>query len=77
MALQKLFLALNRNIPNHFISFMKATIKHNDQTIEVDLSKPIDISIPLTNTDENPIAWYIEKTRNRTSCLWRLDWKSI
>ena len=28
---------------------------------KVDLSKPIDISIPLTNTDENPIAWYIEK----------------
>ncbi|MDX6181266.1 cyclase family protein [Flavobacterium sp. Fl-77] len=31
---------------------------HNFQ---IDLSKPIDISIPLTNTDENPIAWYIEK----------------
>jgi hypothetical protein len=28
---------------------------------EVDLSKPIDISISLSNTDENPIAWYIEK----------------
>ncbi|WP_029271704.1 cyclase family protein [Flavobacterium sp. KJJ] len=28
---------------------------------EIDLSKPIDISIPLSNTDENPIAWYIEK----------------
>lgn len=33
--------------------------KIND--FEIDLSKPIDISIPLTNTDENPIAWYIEK----------------
>ncbi|HKO76199.1 MAG TPA: cyclase family protein [Flavobacterium sp.] len=40
---------------------MKTTIEHNNQIIEVDLSKPIDISIPLTNTDENPIAWYIEK----------------
>ncbi|RTY76037.1 cyclase family protein [Flavobacterium sp. RSP46] len=40
---------------------MLATIQHNNQSIEVDLSKPIDISIPLTNTDENPIAWYIEK----------------
>ena len=29
--------------------------------LEVDLSKPFDVSIPLTNTDENPIAWYIEK----------------
>ena len=28
---------------------------------QIDLSKPIDISIPLTNTDANPIAWYIEK----------------
>jgi kynurenine formamidase len=28
---------------------------------EIDLSKPLDISIPLTNTNENPIAWYIEK----------------
>jgi kynurenine formamidase len=28
---------------------------------KIDLSKPIDISIPLTNTDENPIAWYIDK----------------
>lgn len=28
---------------------------------KIDLSEPIDISIPLTNTDENPIAWYIEK----------------
>ncbi len=37
---------------------MKALI---NSTFEIDLSKPIDISIPLTNTDENPIAWYIEK----------------
>lgn len=37
---------------------MKATINN---TYEIDLSKPIDISIPLTNTDANPIAWYIEK----------------
>ncbi|HEY4617886.1 MAG TPA: cyclase family protein [Flavobacterium sp.] len=28
---------------------------------QVDLSKPIDISIPLSNTDSNPIAWYINK----------------
>ncbi|OUL60783.1 cyclase family protein [Flavobacterium sp. AJR] len=37
---------------------MKALI---DNKYQIDLSKPIDISIPLTNTDENPIAWYIEK----------------
>ncbi len=27
----------------------------------IDLSKPIDISLSLSNTDANPIAWYIEK----------------
>ncbi|MDI1317733.1 cyclase family protein [Flavobacterium sp.] len=36
---------------------MIATINN----FQIDLSKPIDISIPLTNTDANPIAWYIEK----------------
>ena len=40
---------------------MLATINHNHETFEVDLSKPLDISIPLSNSDENPIAWYIEK----------------
>ena len=28
---------------------------------QIDLSKPIDISIPLSNTDANPIAWYLDK----------------
>lgn len=37
---------------------MKAIINNS---FEIDLSKPIDISIPLTNTDSNPIAWYLEK----------------
>lgn len=36
---------------------MKAKI----QNFTIDLSKPIDISIPLSNTEKNPIAWYIEK----------------
>ncbi len=36
---------------------MKATINN----YQIDLSKPIDISITLSNTDKNPIAWYIEK----------------
>ena len=40
---------------------MKATIQHNNTTYQVDFSNPIDISIPLTNTDANPIAWYIDK----------------
>lgn len=36
---------------------MKAIINN----FQIDLSKPIDISIPLSNTDANPIAWYLEK----------------
>jgi kynurenine formamidase len=32
-----------------------------DNKYQIDLSKPIDISITLSNTDKNPIAWYIEK----------------
>ena len=40
---------------------MLATIQHNNTNIKIDFSKPIDISIPLTNSEENPIAWYIEK----------------
>lgn len=34
-------------------------IKYKD--FNINLSKPIDISLPLSNTDANPIAWYIEK----------------
>jgi kynurenine formamidase len=30
-------------------------------TYQVDLSKPIDISIPLINSAENPIAWYLDQ----------------
>ena len=37
---------------------MKAQINN---TFKIDLSKPLDIAIPLSNTDTNPIAWYIEK----------------
>ena len=39
---------------------MKATIHHKNQTLSIDLSQPIDISIPLSDT-ENPLAWYLEK----------------
>lgn len=28
---------------------------------KINLAEPIDISIPLSNTDNNPIAWYLEK----------------
>jgi kynurenine formamidase len=31
------------------------------QNFQIDLSKPIDLSIPLSNTNANPIAWYLDK----------------
>lgn len=40
---------------------MKTTIEHNDTTIIVDLSKPLDISIPLRASEENPLAWYLNE----------------
>lgn len=40
---------------------MKITIQHNGAAFSADLSQPIDISIPLSDTDSNPIAWYIDK----------------
>ncbi|MDI9313030.1 MAG: cyclase family protein [Limnohabitans sp.] len=33
----------------------------NTNNLTFDLSQPLDISIPLSNTDQNPIAWYIDK----------------
>ena len=39
---------------------MKATIHHNNHNFTIDFSKPLDISLPLSNTSENPIAWYQE-----------------
>jgi kynurenine formamidase len=40
----------------NFNLIMKAQLN----TITIDFSQPIDISIPLTNNYENPIAWYQE-----------------
>ena len=38
---------------------MKATIQHNNSTFTVDLSKPVDISLPITTDGVNPVAWYL------------------
>jgi len=40
---------------------MKATIDYNTTTFTVDLANPIDISLPLTGSGHNPIAWYLEQ----------------
>jgi len=40
---------------------MKTTIEIRNQTIKVNLSKPLDISIHLQASEENPLAWYQNK----------------
>ena len=40
---------------------MQSQINLNGQSFSVDLSEPIDISIPLSASDKNPIAWYLEQ----------------
>lgn len=38
---------------------MKTSIQINKQVFTVDLSKPLDISIPLVSSNKNPNAWYV------------------
>ncbi|MCH9660513.1 MAG: cyclase family protein [Bacteroidetes bacterium] len=40
---------------------MKATFNIKEQDYKVDISKPIDLSIPLQANGENPNAWYISE----------------
>lgn len=40
---------------------MHATLSIGDALRTIDLSQPLDISIPLTNSFENPLAWYLDK----------------
>lgn len=42
---------------------MKTVIYFNNLQLKTDFSKPIDISIPLADSDENPVAWYIDKPK--------------
>lgn len=39
---------------------MNSVLHINNKKVEVDLSKPLDISIPLSASKENPIAWYLD-----------------
>ncbi|WP_338356546.1 cyclase family protein [Yeosuana marina] len=42
---------------------MLATIQYNSKKLKIDLSKPIDISIPLRASKSNVNAWYIEEPK--------------
>jgi len=39
---------------------LEATFKINELLYTVDLSKPLDISIPLEASKNNPLAWYLD-----------------
>lgn len=40
---------------------MKATLKVQNQSLTIDLANPLDISIPMNASDNNPLAWYLDK----------------
>lgn len=40
---------------------LKATISLQEQSFSIDLSIPLDISIPLRDSNLNPTAWYLDK----------------
>ena len=42
---------------------MKATIEYNSRKIEVNISNPIDISIPIDVSRKNVNAWYVEEPK--------------
>ena len=42
---------------------MLATIQHNSKKYQIDLSTPLDISIPLSSSKNNVNAWYIGKPK--------------
>ena len=39
---------------------MKATLQIRNELVSVDLSKPLDISIPLQANGKNPLAWHLK-----------------
>src|SRR5690554_2565069 len=40
---------------------MKTTIQHQSKTYEINLAEPFDISLPVQNNEQNPIAWYLDQ----------------
>ena len=42
---------------------MLATIQYNSKKLQIDLSKPIDISMPLQASKENVNAWYVDEPK--------------
>lgn len=42
---------------------MKAEITYNQKKYNIDLSKPLDISLSLRGDDKNPVAWYLQSPK--------------
>lgn len=42
---------------------LKATIEYNSKKLQIDLSKPLDISIPMRASKSNVNAWYVEEPK--------------
>lgn len=42
---------------------MITTIQHQNKTYNIDLSKPLDISLSIRGDDKNPIAWYLDSPK--------------
>ncbi|MFM8951204.1 MAG: cyclase family protein, partial [Bacteroidota bacterium] len=57
---------------------MKATLQVGEHELRVDLSKPIDISIPLSARPDNVNAWYCDPVRIEPVRMgdWIVDVKS-
>ncbi|MDC7994073.1 cyclase family protein [Altibacter sp. HG106] len=52
---------------------MKATLKIDERLITIDLHAPIDISLTLRGSEENPVAWYLDTPKIEPVQLG--DWK--
>ena len=42
---------------------MTAAIQHGGKTFNIDLSKPLDISLSLRGDSKNPVAWYLNSPK--------------
>lgn len=42
---------------------MIATIQYNSRKLQIDLSKPLDISMPIVSSKKNVNAWYIDEPK--------------
>lgn len=51
---------------------MEIELKHNNRNFKIDLSKPIDISIPMSASSDTASAWYVNPMKIEPVCMG--DW---